>query len=140
MIVYISLHGLISTAGIHLGNVISFPLSGVLCQYGFDGGWPSVFYVCGEYFNTSEDAKQSEGDQFCSLKLCWLSSFTGTAGILWFFAWIFLAYSSPATHPRISREEREYIEFSIAESTEKQVHSTECVSYTVPFLYVDLPM
>ena len=62
-ITVIYLIGFISTAGIHLGNVISFPLSGVLCQYGFDGGWPSVFYICGEYFNTSEDAKQSEGDQ-----------------------------------------------------------------------------
>ena len=105
-----------------------------------------MFYVCGEYFNTSEDAKQSEGDQhnvFCSLTLCWPSSITGTAGILWFFAWIFLAYSSPATHPRISREEREYIESSIAESTDKQVHNVESISYTVPFLcrrYVDLLM
>jgi len=52
------------------------------------------------------------------------SSIVGAVGILWFFSWIFLAYSSPATHPRISRKEKKYIESSIAESTEKQVYCT----------------
>ena len=30
------------------GAIISFILSGVLCEYGFDGGWPSVFYIFGK--------------------------------------------------------------------------------------------
>lgn len=38
----------ITYAGPHIGTVLSFPLSALLVQYGFDGGWPSVFYVFGE--------------------------------------------------------------------------------------------
>jgi len=34
-------------SGVYFGNLASFPLSALLCQYGFDGGWPSVFYVFG---------------------------------------------------------------------------------------------
>ena len=37
----------------------------------------------------------------------------GAVGILWFFLWFFIAFSSPSSHPRISEEEREYIETSI---------------------------
>ena len=34
-------------AGFTLGSSITFPLSGFLCQYGFAGGWPSIFYLSG---------------------------------------------------------------------------------------------
>jgi len=37
-----------SVLGPYIGSIVSFPLSAVLCQYGFDGGWPSVFYVFGK--------------------------------------------------------------------------------------------
>jgi hypothetical protein len=33
--------------GTHFGTVIALPLSGVLCDSGFLGGWPSAFYVFG---------------------------------------------------------------------------------------------
>jgi len=67
-------------AGIALGSIIAMSLSGVLCDYGFAGGWPSVFYVF------------------------------GAAGCLWSFAWFLLCHNSPSTHPRISVAERQYIE------------------------------
>lgn len=65
--------------GAQVGTVIALPISGLLCDYGFDGGWPTVFY------------------------------FFGTLGVLWFIAWSVFAYDSPFRHPRISDEERNYI-------------------------------
>lgn len=32
-----------------MGNVLALPLCGLLCKYGFDEGWASIFYVIGEY-------------------------------------------------------------------------------------------
>jgi hypothetical protein len=28
-------------------KVITLPFGGFLCEYGFDGGWPSIFYIIG---------------------------------------------------------------------------------------------
>jgi len=67
-------------AGTALGIVVGMLLSGVLCDHGFAGGWPSVFYVF------------------------------GMVGCVWSAAWFLLCYDSPATHPRISATEREYWE------------------------------
>lgn len=39
--------------------------------------------------------------------------FFGAVGVAWAVAWFFLIYNSPAAHPRISIEEREYIERSL---------------------------
>jgi len=62
------------------GVVVGMLLSGVLCDYGFAGGWPSVFYVF------------------------------GIIGCVWSAAWFLLCYDSPATHPRMSTAERQYWE------------------------------
>ena len=32
-----------------MGNVIAMPICGLLCQYGFDEGWGSIFYVIGMF-------------------------------------------------------------------------------------------
>jgi len=39
---------MLSVAGGMMGNVLALPLCGFLCEYGFDGGWGSIFYVIGE--------------------------------------------------------------------------------------------
>ena len=70
-------------AGINAGVIIGMFLSGVLCDYGFAGGWPSAFYVC------------------------------GVIGCVWSAAWFLLCYNSPCTHPRISTAERKYWEATI---------------------------
>ena len=64
--------------GIAVGIVVGMLLSGVLCDFGFAGGWPSVFYVF------------------------------GMVGSVWSAAWFLLCYDSPSTHPRISSAEHEY--------------------------------
>jgi len=66
--------------GLDAGIIVGTVLTGVLCDHGFAGGWPSAFYVF------------------------------GTVGCVWFVVWIFLCYNSPYTHPRISTAELEYFE------------------------------
>ncbi|XP_076450040.1 putative transporter slc-17.2 isoform X2 [Babylonia areolata] len=74
-------------AGSQIGNVLTFPIAGLLCEYGFDGGWPSIFYVLGVY------------------------------GLLWFVLWMFLVFDSPACHPRITPQERHYIQTCLRDRT-----------------------
>ncbi len=40
-----------STAGAWVGNIVALPLAGYLCVNGFDGGWPSIFYIFGKLFH-----------------------------------------------------------------------------------------
>ena len=47
-------------------------------------GWPSVFY------------------------------FFGACGLVWFVFWVFFVFNTPSVHPRISQEERDYIENNMA--------------------------
>lgn len=54
-------------------------------------GWESVFYV------------------------------TGGIGIIWSVAWFLLVYDSPSQHPRISDEERRYIQESIGSTATTKV-------------------
>ena len=65
-------------AGTDAGVIAGTFLSGVLCAYGFAGGWPSVFYVF------------------------------GVVGCVWSAAWFLLCHDSPSTHPRITTAERRY--------------------------------
>ncbi|ESO85642.1 hypothetical protein LOTGIDRAFT_155133 [Lottia gigantea] len=77
-----SLAGL-SLAGGPIGAAVMFPIGGFLCEYGFDGGWPSVFYVIGG--------------------VCFL----------WTVVWCLQGYDCPSQHPSISPIERNYIEDSL---------------------------
>ncbi|XP_047486618.1 sialin-like [Penaeus chinensis] len=66
-------------SGAQFGTVVTMPLSGWLCDSGFLGGWPSVFYVF------------------------------GVLGVLWGIAWFLLVSDHPSKHPRISQAEKNYI-------------------------------
>uniref|UniRef100_A0A336K4M5 CSON011174 protein n=1 Tax=Culicoides sonorensis TaxID=179676 RepID=A0A336K4M5_CULSO len=54
--------------------------------------------------------------------LGWQSAFyfTGGIGLLWSICWFIVVYDSPATHPRISPEEKYEIETAIGTSTSKK--------------------
>lgn len=69
--------------GSQLGNALTFPFAGLLCAYGFDGGWPSVFYV------------------------------TGMLCFLWCCLYVFFARDSPGQMKGIKPIERKYIEQSL---------------------------
>ncbi|XP_042857342.1 sialin-like [Penaeus japonicus] len=66
-------------SGAQFGTVVTMPVSGWLCDSGFLGGWPSVFYVF------------------------------GVLGALWGVAWFLLISDHPSKHPRISSAEKNYI-------------------------------
>ncbi|XP_053375950.1 uncharacterized transporter slc-17.2-like [Mercenaria mercenaria] len=72
----------VGASGLLTGAIITFLTSGLLCAYGFDNGWASIFYIHG----------------------CITALFT----CLWFFE----GHSRPSHHPRISEKELEYIETS----------------------------
>ena len=73
-------------SGLMIANAVVYPTSGLLCQYGFAGGWPSVFYVY------------------------------GILGVVWCIMWLLIFYETPEEHPRIDPREREYIVQSIAKA------------------------
>lgn len=56
------------------------PLSGYLASVTWMGGWPLAFYVF------------------------------GGLGIIWSIVWWLIIYDSPSTHPKISSQERDYIQ------------------------------
>ncbi|KAH8309436.1 putative inorganic phosphate cotransporter isoform X1 [Drosophila kikkawai] len=66
-------------AGAQFGTIISMPLSGLLAEYGFDGGWPSIFYVF------------------------------GVVGTVWSIAFLMFVHEDPSVHPTIDEREKKYI-------------------------------
>ncbi|KAL5286991.1 Picot family protein [Megaselia abdita] len=70
-------------AGAQFGTIVSMPLSGLLAEYGFDGGWPSIFYVF------------------------------GIIGTVWSIAFLIFCYEDPNSHPTIDEKERKYINHSL---------------------------
>ncbi|KAI0981539.1 hypothetical protein GJ496_005293 [Pomphorhynchus laevis] len=69
-----------AVSGSHLGSVFTLPLGGYLCQNGFGGGWPSLFYS--------------------------ISIMT----FIWCALWIILFADDPQQHKFLSSEEKQYIQ------------------------------
>ncbi|ESO85643.1 hypothetical protein LOTGIDRAFT_107883 [Lottia gigantea] len=73
----------LSYAGGQFGNALIFPIGGFLSHYGFDGGWPSVFYVI------------------------------GCLSFIWVVFWCIFVHDSPNECKRITAVEKRYIEASL---------------------------
>ena len=63
--------------------MISYPLSGLLAEYGFAGGWPSIFYVF------------------------------GIIGTVWCIAFLYMVAEDPDASSTISDDEKKYITVSL---------------------------
>ncbi|XP_055864600.1 sialin-like isoform X1 [Biomphalaria glabrata] len=79
-------------SGIPVGSITTFAFASLLCQYGFDNGWGSIFYL------------------------------SGIINLLWVAAWFYLTADSPAQHKWISEREKIYIETSIGRGAIRKVH------------------
>jgi MFS family permease len=74
-------------AGAQFGTVVSMPISGLLAEYGFDGGWPSIFYIF------------------------------GAVGTVWCIFFLWTCREDPQSHETIDEDERNYITQQIWGST-----------------------
>lgn len=92
-------------AGAQVGTVIAMPISGLLCQSSFLGGWPAVFYVF------------------------------GALGVIWCVAWMVVIHNEPEKHPRIRLDELTYIQHSLNRSGTSKVLTFPVASVltSVPF-------
>lgn len=79
-------------AGAQFGTIISMPLSGLLAEYGFAGGWPSIFYVF------------------------------GAVSTIWSIAFLIWIYEDPSSHPKINESEKKYINNSLWGTNEIKVN------------------
>ena len=90
----------ILNVGGNIGAVITLPLSGYLSKNGFAGGWPSVFYVF------------------------------GGLGCLFFIPWMYFIHNIPNEHPKISKEELQYIQANVTVSMKKKKKIPWCLILT----------
>lgn len=97
--------------------------------------WPAMHTMAGKWIPPNERSKfvtaylgSSGGVAFCfpffgfiiSISSWeWVFHVCALIGAVWYTAWYFLVFDSPAQHPRIDDEEREYIEKSLGSSVQK---------------------
>ncbi|XP_029650482.2 uncharacterized transporter slc-17.2-like [Octopus sinensis] len=70
-------------AGQILGSIVGLSISGFLCDYGFDNGWGSIFYVF------------------------------GGLSLVFSCVWFYVVYDNPNVHPTIIEEELSYLNKAI---------------------------
>ncbi|XP_063702245.1 sialin isoform X2 [Culicoides brevitarsis] len=99
---------------------------------GFASGltWPAMYAIVGVWIPPIERSRFMSSFQGFSIgigltyPICgfiiahwgwrYVFYFTGSVGMLWCVIWYFLAFNSPAEHPRITEQEREYIDLNVS--------------------------
>ncbi|XP_043479113.1 sialin-like [Leptopilina heterotoma] len=92
--------------------------------------WPAMYAIVGHWIPPVERSRFMSSFQGFSIgigltyPLCgfliahfgWRTVFytTGTIGVIWCIFWFFLAFDTPASHPRISQQELQYIQGSVS--------------------------
>ncbi|XP_058829359.1 sialin [Topomyia yanbarensis] len=111
-------------------------IQGLICGV----AWPAMHHMAGQWIPPNERSKFVTAYLGSSVGIAinfplfgyiisWSSweyvfHFCGIFGTIWYVAWLYLVYDSPAEHPWIHPKEREYIESSlgITEKSKNQEH------------------
>ncbi|XP_046683647.1 sialin-like [Homalodisca vitripennis] len=96
--------------------------------------WPAMYAIVGQWIPSSERSRFMSSFQglSCGIGLTyplagyliaysgWRSVFytTGSIGVVWCIFWYFFAFDAPQKHPRISKQELEYIEANISSAVQ----------------------
>ncbi|EDW32036.1 GL10654 [Drosophila persimilis] len=113
--------------------------TGLICLRVFQGwitglAWPSMHVLTAKWIPPNERSKFVSAYLGSSVGVAlfypifgyiidwtsweWVYYICGVVGTLWFIAWQFLVYDTPAEHPRIADSERRYIEKSLGASVQ----------------------
>lgn len=84
------------SSGPALGTFLSMVLGGLLCRFGFGGGWPSVFYIF------------------------------GGLGLTWCVLWIIFVSDEPSGNRWISTREKDYIKWSLKDAIKRAKRVRSC--------------
>ncbi|KAH8282443.1 hypothetical protein KR054_007753, partial [Drosophila jambulina] len=130
-----SLLTLITPLAAHINYVVLIVVRVVL-GFMLGASWPAIHPVAAVWIPPMERSKFMSNMMASSLgaaitmPICgylisvagWASVFylTGAVGLLWSLAWFTFVYETPATHPRITAEERREIEEAIGTTTSKK--------------------
>ncbi|ESO99487.1 hypothetical protein LOTGIDRAFT_113326 [Lottia gigantea] len=96
----------LASSGCAAGVIITMTGSGLLCDYGFAGGWPSIFYL------------------------------TGIFAIFWSVVWMLVVSDTPCTSKNITEEERKYIVDSLPITTVTVLISKKVPNTDIPWLSI----
>ena len=88
----------IAFAGNPVATILSYPISSLFCYSQIDHGWPLIFYAPGEL----------KGEAF--INLLQVPFLLGLTSFIWVVFFFFFTSNSPDNHPRISVEEKEYLQ------------------------------